>query len=54
MTLYVSTKHATEGYSGSLDHEVRDYGVRICSSSPARSTPRSEPTACRPTPHCRR
>ena len=27
--LYVSTKHAVEGYSGSLDHEVRDYGVRI-------------------------
>ena len=29
MSLYVSTKHAVEGYSGSLDHEVRDYGVRI-------------------------
>ena len=29
MALYVSTKHAIEGYSGSLDHEVRDYGVRI-------------------------
>jgi NAD(P)-dependent dehydrogenase (short-subunit alcohol dehydrogenase family) len=29
MALYVSTKHAVEGYSGSLDHEVRDYGVRI-------------------------
>ena len=29
MALYVSTKHAVEGYSGSLDHEVRDYGIRI-------------------------
>jgi NAD(P)-dependent dehydrogenase (short-subunit alcohol dehydrogenase family) len=29
MTLYVSTKHAVEGYSQSLDHEVREYGVRI-------------------------
>ena len=29
MALYVSTKHAVEGYSGSLDHEVRDYGVLI-------------------------
>ena len=29
MALYVSTKHAVEGYSGSLDHEVRGYGVRI-------------------------
>jgi NAD(P)-dependent dehydrogenase (short-subunit alcohol dehydrogenase family) len=29
MALYVSTKHAVEGYSQSLDHEVRDHGVRI-------------------------
>ena len=29
MALYVSTKHAVEGYSQSLDHEVRDYGVRV-------------------------
>jgi NAD(P)-dependent dehydrogenase (short-subunit alcohol dehydrogenase family) len=29
MTVYVSTKHAVEGYSGSLDHEVREYGVRV-------------------------
>ena len=26
MALYVSTKHAVEGYSESLDHEVRDHG----------------------------
>ena len=29
MSIYVSTKHAIEGYSGSLDHEVREHGVRI-------------------------
>lgn len=29
MSLYVSTKHAVEGYSQSLDHEVREYGVRV-------------------------
>ncbi|AEK44117.1 short chain dehydrogenase [Amycolatopsis mediterranei S699] len=29
MTLYVSVKHAVEGYSQSLDHEVREHGVRI-------------------------
>jgi short-subunit dehydrogenase len=29
MALYVSTKHAVEGYSQSLDHEVRELGVRV-------------------------
>jgi short-subunit dehydrogenase len=27
--LYASTKHAIEGYSESLDHEVRTQGIRI-------------------------
>ena len=26
---YASTKHAVEGYSESLDHEVRPYGIRV-------------------------
>lgn len=26
---YASTKHAIEGYSESLDHEVREFGVRV-------------------------
>jgi short-subunit dehydrogenase len=30
--LYSSTKHALEGYSESLDHEVRTFGIRICLS----------------------
>jgi len=29
MAIYTSTKHAVEGYSESLDHEVREHGVRI-------------------------
>lgn len=29
MAVYVSTKHAVEGWSGSLDHEVREHGIRI-------------------------
>ncbi|MGF4046226.1 oxidoreductase [Paenarthrobacter nitroguajacolicus] len=29
MSVYTSTKHAVEGYSESLDHEVREHGVRI-------------------------
>jgi NAD(P)-dependent dehydrogenase (short-subunit alcohol dehydrogenase family) len=29
MAIYVSTKHAVEGYSQSLDHEVRDHGIRV-------------------------
>jgi NAD(P)-dependent dehydrogenase (short-subunit alcohol dehydrogenase family) len=29
MALYAATKHALEGYSESLDHEVRDHGVRV-------------------------
>ena len=33
--LYSSTKHALEGYSDSLDHEVRTFGVRICLLEPA-------------------
>lgn len=29
LALYASSKHAVEGYSQSLDHEVRDYGIRV-------------------------
>ena len=28
-SMYAATKHALEGYSESLDHEVREYGVRV-------------------------
>jgi short-subunit dehydrogenase len=35
MALYAATKHALEGYSESLDHEVREYGVRVLLVEPA-------------------
>src|SRR5215218_2046631 len=35
MGLYAATKHAIEGYSESLDHEVRDQGVRVLLVEPA-------------------
>jgi len=34
-TLYTSTKHAVEGYSESLDHEVRAFGIRSILVEPA-------------------
>src|SRR5215207_1673455 len=33
--LYAATKHAMEGYSESLDHEVREQGVRVLLVEPA-------------------
>jgi len=33
--VYAATKHAIEGYSESLDHEVREYGVRVLLVEPA-------------------
>ena len=34
-SVYAATKHAIEGYSESLDHEVREYGVRVLLVEPA-------------------
>ena len=40
MAVYAASKHAVEGYSGSLDHEVREHGVRVLLVQPAvTSTP---------------
>src|SRR5438128_1871144 len=33
--MYAATKHAMEGYSESLDHEVREHGVRVLLVEPA-------------------
>lgn len=33
--LYSSTKHAVEGYSESLDHELRSFGIRVVLVEPA-------------------
>lgn len=35
MTLYAATKHAVEGYSESLDHEIRTWGIRVSVLEPA-------------------
>lgn len=32
--LYAATKHAVEGYSESLDHELRTQGIRVCIIEP--------------------
>jgi short-subunit dehydrogenase len=33
--IYGATKHAIEGYSQTLDHEVRGFGIRVISIEPA-------------------
>jgi short-subunit dehydrogenase len=35
MALYSATKHAVEGYSESLDHELRTKGIRVSVIEPA-------------------
>ena len=35
MAVYAATKHAIEGYSESVDHEVRDQGIRVILVQPA-------------------
>ena len=35
MALYAATKHALEGYSESLDHEIRSAGIRVVLVEPA-------------------
>jgi short-subunit dehydrogenase len=35
MAVYAASKHAIEGYSESVDHEVRQYGVRVLLVEPA-------------------
>jgi short-subunit dehydrogenase len=35
MALYASSKHALEGYSESLDHEIRGSGIRVVLVEPA-------------------
>lgn len=35
MALYAASKHAVEGYSEALDHELRTYGIRVSVIEPA-------------------
>ena len=34
MGIYAATKHAVEGYSETLDHEVREFGIRVTMVQP--------------------
>lgn len=46
--LYASTKHAIEGYSESLDHEVRPFGIRVVLVEPAYTCTSFEENLARP------
>ena len=48
MALYVASKHAIEGYSGSLDHEVREHGVRVLLVEPAYTKTSFDTNAAQP------
>jgi short-subunit dehydrogenase len=43
--LYAATKHAVEGYSESLDHETREFGVRVTVVEPGYTTTSFEANA---------
>lgn len=46
--LYASTKHAVEGYSESLDHEVRTLGIRVVLVEPGATRTAFEENLIRP------
>jgi short-subunit dehydrogenase len=46
--LYVSTKHAVEGYSESLDHELRTFGIRVVLVEPGLTSTAFEDNLVRP------
>jgi short-subunit dehydrogenase len=46
--LYSSTKHAIEGYSESLDHELRPFGIRAVLVEPAYTRTSFEENLARP------
>lgn len=48
MALYASTKHALEGYSESLDHEVRTFGIRVLLVDPAYTRTSFDTNAIKP------
>jgi NAD(P)-dependent dehydrogenase (short-subunit alcohol dehydrogenase family) len=48
MAAYAASKHAIEGYSESLDHEVRDHGVRALLVQPAYTSTGFEANSPRP------
>lgn len=46
--LYASTKHAIEGYSESLDHELRTFGIRVVLVEPGLTRTAFEENITRP------
>ncbi|GAA4640036.1 oxidoreductase [Actinoallomurus vinaceus] len=48
MAVYAASKHAIEGYSESLDHEVREHGVRVLLVEPAVTNTGFEANAMQP------
>lgn len=48
MAVYAATKHAIEGYSESLDHELREFGVRVALVEPAYTNTSFEANSVRP------
>lgn len=48
MAVYAASKHAVEGYSESVDHEVREHGVRVLLVEPAYTKTRFEANSVRP------
>lgn len=46
--LYVATKHAVEGYSESLDHELRTFGIRVVLVEPGFTRTSFEASITRP------
>ncbi|UZX03211.1 oxidoreductase [Arthrobacter sp. CDRTa11] len=48
MAVYSASKHAVEGYSESLDHELREFGVRVTLVQPAWTNTSFEANAIRP------
>ncbi|MFI6566179.1 oxidoreductase [Streptomyces sp. NPDC050534] len=48
MALYVAAKHAVEGYSESLDHEVREHGVRVLLVEPGYTRTAFDANAAQP------
>jgi NAD(P)-dependent dehydrogenase (short-subunit alcohol dehydrogenase family) len=48
MSAYVASKHAIEGYSESVDHEVREQGTRVILVEPANTNTPFEANVVRP------
>ncbi|MFF4733238.1 oxidoreductase [Streptomyces mirabilis] len=51
MAVYAASKHAIEGYSESLDHEVRDHGIRALIVEPAYTRTGFEANSAKPDTH---